>query len=94
MIWGVAAWQQQMRMVRTDQHVSVPVNVLVRVEELATVRDANEQCTASPGRRRELCNLCSRPGNGGDSSIVDGGKTFLDVGGADTAAREPTQQSS
>jgi hypothetical protein len=37
MIWGVAAGQQQMQMVRTDQHVSVPVNVLVRVEELATV---------------------------------------------------------
>ena len=79
---------------RTYQHVSIPIDVLVGVQELAAVRYANEQCTASPGRRRELCNLCSRPGNGGDSSIVDGGKTFLDVGGADTAAREPTQQPS
>ena len=36
--------------------------------------------------------MCSRLGNGGDSSVVDGGKAFLDVGGAETAAREPTHQ--
>jgi hypothetical protein len=79
-------------MVRTDQHVSVSVNVLVSVEELAVVRDANEQRTASPGWSRELRNLCCRLSNGGDTSVDGGGKAFLDVGGANTAARETTQQ--
>ena len=77
---------------RTDQHVSVPVNVLVSVEELPVVRNADEQRTASPGWSRELCNLCCHLSNGGDTSVDGGGKAFLNVSGADTAAREPTQQ--
>jgi hypothetical protein len=79
-------------MVRTDQHVSVPINVLVSVEELAAVRDANEQCTALPGRSGRPRNLCWRLSSGGDTSVVDGGHAFFDVGEAGTAAREPTQQ--
>jgi hypothetical protein len=35
--------------VRTYQHVSIPIDVLAGVEELAAVRYANEQCAASPG---------------------------------------------
>ena len=35
------------RCVRVYQHVSVPIDVLVGVEELAAVRYANEQCTTS-----------------------------------------------
>lgn len=65
----------------------------MRVQELATVRYADEQCTSSPILDRGLCNLC----DGSFSSEVDdvvvvGWKTFFDVGEADTAAREPTQQ--
>lgn len=81
-----------MQVVHTYQHVSVPVNVLVSVEELAAVRDANEQCTAPPGRSGELCNLCNFLSNGNDTCVVGGGKALFDVGGADTAASEPTQQ--
>jgi hypothetical protein len=76
--------------VRTYQHVSIPINVLVGVEELAAVRYANEQCTAFPGLDRGLCNLCCSLGSGDD--IVVGWEAFFDVGEADTATREPTQQ--
>jgi hypothetical protein len=76
--------------VRTYQHVSIPINVLVGVEELAAVRYANEQCTAPPGLNGGLCNLCCFLGRGDD--IVVGWKAFFDVGEAGTAAREPTQQ--
>jgi hypothetical protein len=75
---------------RTYQHVSIPVNVLVGVEELATVRYADEQCTAPPGLNGGLCNLCCFLGRG--DGIVVGWKAFFDVGEAGTAAREPTQQ--
>lgn len=83
-------------MVRTNQHISVPVNVLVSVEELAVVRDANEQCTTSPGRSGgELCNLCRCClSNGDDACVVGGGDALFDVGRAETAAGEPTQQTS
>lgn len=73
---------------RTYQHVSIPINVLVRVEELATVRYADEQCTASPGLNGELCNLCLFPS--GDDIVV-GWKAFFNVGEADAAARETTE---
>jgi len=76
--------------VRTYQHVSVPINVLVGVEELAAVRYANKQCTASPGLNGGLCNLCCSLGSRDD--MVVGWKAFFDVGEADTGAREPTQQ--
>lgn len=81
-------------MVRTNQHISVPINVLVSVEELAVVRDANEQRTTSTGRNGgKLCNLCCCLSNGDDGSVV-GGNALFDVGRADTAAGEPTQQTS
>jgi hypothetical protein len=76
--------------VRTYQHVSIPIDVLVGVEELAAVRYANEQCTASPGLNRGLCNLCCYLSSGDDNVV--GWKAFFDIGEADTAAREPTQQ--
>lgn len=78
------------RCVRTYQHVPIPVNVLVGVEELAVVRYANEQCTASPGLNGGLSNLSCFLGSGDD--VVVGWKPCFDVGEASTATREPTQQ--
>ena len=75
---------------RTYQHVSIPIDILVGVEELAAVRYADEQCTALPGLNEGLCNLCCYLCSGDD--IVVGWKAFFDVGEADTATREPTQQ--
>jgi hypothetical protein len=74
--------------VRTYQNVSIPINVLVGVEELAAVRYTNEQCTASPGLNGGLCNLCCSLGSGDDH--VARWKAFFDVGESDTTAREPT----
>jgi hypothetical protein len=84
--------RQQKQIVRTDQHVSISVNVLVSVEKLATVRDANEECTTSAGRGGGLRNMCWHLSGGDDISVVGGGKTLFHVGEAGTAAREPTQQ--
>ena len=78
------------RCVRTYQHVSIPIDVLVGVEELAAVRYADEQCTGSPGLNGGLCNLCCSLDSGDDNVV--GRKAFFDIGGAGTAAREPTQQ--
>jgi hypothetical protein len=67
--------------VRTDQHISVPTNVLVRVEELAAVRYANE-CTTSFRLGGGRCKLCWRLRNGDDSSVVGGNKALFHVGEA------------
>lgn len=75
---------------RTYQHVSIPINVLVGVEELAAVRYADEQCTASRGLNGGLCNLCRSLDKGDD--IVVGWEAFFDVGETDGTTREPTQQ--
>jgi hypothetical protein len=49
---------------------------LVGIEELAAVRYANEQCTASTGLNGGLCNLCCSLGSG--DGIVVGWKDFFD----------------
>ena len=74
---------------RTYQHVSIPINVLVGVEELAAIRYADEQCTGSPGLNGGLCNLCCSLDSGHDNVV--GWKAFFDIGEAGTSAREPTQ---
>ena len=76
---------------RTYHHAFIPINVLVGVEELATVRYPDEQCTTSAGVNEGLCNLCCSLGCGDDDILV-GWKGFFDVGDADMAACEPTQQ--
>jgi hypothetical protein len=48
----------------------------VSVGELAAVRYANEQCTASPGLNGGLCNLRCSLGSG--DGIVVGWKDFFD----------------
>ena len=79
------------RCVRTYQHISMPINVLVGFEELAMVQYADEQCTASAGLNERLCNLCCSLCCGYDDILL-GWKGFFDVGKADMAAHVPTQQ--
>ena len=69
---------------RTYQHVSIPINVLVGVEELATIRYANEKCTTSSGLNGGLCNMCCYLSSWDDDVV--GWKIFFDAGEADTAA--------
>ena len=77
---------------RTYQHVAIPIDVLVGVEELASVRYANEQCTASPGLNEGSCNVCCSLGSGDD--IVVRCKAHFDVGEADAVACGPMQYAS
>ena len=73
------------RCVRTYQHISIPINILVGVEELAMVRYVDEQCTVSAGLNEGLCNLCCFLG------CEDGRASSMSVRRR-WAAREPTQQ--
>jgi hypothetical protein len=69
---------------------SVPINVLGGVEELAEVQYANEQCMVFPRLNGGLCNPCCSLSS--RDEIIVGWTAFFDVGRANTAARESSQQ--
>jgi len=73
----------------TYQHISIPINIL-GVEELAAVRYADEQSTVLPRLNEGMCNLCCYLCSGVD--IVVRWKAFFNIGEADTATHELTQQ--